>query len=78
MFDVDVNGGDWLDIPSLYHISLPPAYNAGEKQDISIYLKIQEQEFIQIHGELQVWDPILVKLSMLINLWLKMKTSYSL
>lgn len=31
MFDVSVNGGDWLDVPSLYDISLPPAYKAGAR-----------------------------------------------
>ena len=30
MFDVDANG-DWLDVPSLYHIALPPAYEAGAR-----------------------------------------------
>lgn len=28
VFDVDA-GGNWLDVPSLYDISLPPAYSAG-------------------------------------------------
>jgi hypothetical protein len=31
MFDVSVNNGDWLDVPSLYDISLPPAYKAGAR-----------------------------------------------
>lgn len=31
MFDVAVNDGDWLDVPSLYDISLPPAYKAGAR-----------------------------------------------
>ena len=30
MFDVD-NAGDWLDVPSLYNIALPPAYAAGAR-----------------------------------------------
>jgi len=30
MFDVDANG-NWLDVPSLYDISLPPAYSAGAR-----------------------------------------------
>lgn len=31
MFDVAVNNGDWLDVPSLYNIALPPAYGAGAR-----------------------------------------------
>ena len=34
MFDVDSNG-DWLDVPSLYNIALPPAYKAGEQLDMT-------------------------------------------
>lgn len=30
MFDVD-NKGDFVDVPSLYHISLPPSYEAGAR-----------------------------------------------